>query len=1538
MVDCGILAGKPLRTLLAALALLPAFCFPAQALQSVVLAWNPDPDRTVAGYIVSYGTNSGNYDNQTNAGANTSIEVSSLVEGQTNYFVVAAYNGLGTPGVPSPQIAYVVPGGSTASQTGSLQVTLNLAGAQWAVDNGILQNSGAIVSGLSVGSHTVTFSAANGWTMPASQTISIADSQTNSITATYVASPETGSLQVTLSPAVTQWAVDNGPLQNSGATVSGLSVGLHTVTFSALSGWTAPASQTISIADSQTNSITATYVASPQTGSLQVTLNVAGAKWAVDHGALQSSGAIVFGLSVGLHSVTFSAAAGWATPVSQVISVAVNQTTSVTATYSAIAGTGSVQVTLTPAVTQWAVDNGPLQNSGAIISGLSVGLHTITFSALSGWTTLASQTISVAANQTTSVSATYAEISETGSVQVTLSPATAQWSVDNGPLQHSGATVSGLSAGSHTITFSALSGWTTLASQTISIAANQTTSVAATYAAISETGSLQVTLNPAVTQWAVDNGPFQNSGATVSGLSVGSHTITFSALSGWTTLASQTISVAANQTTSMTATYAAISETGSLQVALSPASAQWSVDNGPLQHSGATVSGLAAGSHTITFSALNGWTTLASQTISIVANQTTSMAATYAAIPQTGSLQVTLSPAVTQWAVDNGPLQNSGATVSGLSVGSHTVAFKALSGWTTPAIEVISVAANQTTSVTATYLALPATGSVQVTLNPAMTQWAVDHGALQNSGAIVFGLSVGLHTITFSAADGWTTPASQTISVVANRTTPVTGTYVAIPPTGSLQVTLNPAVTQWAMDNGPLQNSGATITGLSVGSHTVTFGALSGWTTPASKRISVAANQTTSVTAIYLALPATGAVQVTLNPAMAQWAVDHGALQSSGAIVFGLSVGLHTVTFSAASGWTTPASQTIYVVANRTTSVTATYVAIPPSGSLQVNLSPAVTQWAVDNGPLQNSGATVSGLSVGSHTVTFSALSGWTTPASKRISVAANQTTSVTAIYAALPPTGSLQVTLNPAVAQWAVDHGALQNSGAIVFGLSVGSHTVTFSAASGWITPASQTISVVANRTTSVTATYVAIPPTGSLQVTLSPAVTQWAVDHGALQNSGATVSGLSVGSHTVTFSTLGGWTTPNNQTISIVANQTNSIAANYVVIPRAGSPPTTHPVTSGTISRTAPEKQTIFITENQKNTQRTTENRTQVIRNLSAAMGGTYNGLFYPADAVTEATSGMLNGLIVKTNGRYSGKILISGSSVAVSGTFDVTGHASQVIARTPRLGGALTLDMTLTWNGALLGIVGTVSGTNGGPWVANLFADPAAASAQSYQYTLLFPPAATASAGSPPGFGYATITNHDGTATIAGALADATSFSQHVPISADGSLPFYVAFGTNELLLGWITNLYSQTPGGEIAWIKGGSLKSVNFNQGFTNLIAVMGSVWTNAAPEHAAIDLSNAPLTFFESGLTEPLNYLVTVAANNIVEETGNAPTGSLTGIINPKTGLLQLTFGNGDGKAAERAYGAILQNSQIAGGYFMTQTNGGAFELRPVLLQ
>ena len=58
-----------------------------------------------------------------------------------------------------------------------------------------------------------------------------------------------------------------------------------------------------------------------------------------------------------------------------------------------------------------------------------------------------------------------------------------------------------------------------------------------------------------------------------------------------------------------------------------------------------------------------------------------------------GSLQVTIAPAgaITgggRWQVDGGPLQGSGATVTNLAAGNHTVSFSTISGWTTPANQI----------------------------------------------------------------------------------------------------------------------------------------------------------------------------------------------------------------------------------------------------------------------------------------------------------------------------------------------------------------------------------------------------------------------------------------------------------------------------------------------------------------------------------------------------------------------------------------------------------------------------------------------------------------------------------------------------------------------------------------------------------------------------------------------------------------------------------------------------------------------------------
>jgi hypothetical protein len=151
-----------------------------------------------------------------------------------------------------------------------------------------------------------------------------------------------------------------------------------------------------------------------------------------------------------------------------------------------------------------------------------------------------------------------------------------------------------------------------------------------------------------------------------------------------------------------------------------------------------------------------------------------------------GSLQVTITPAAAvsagaQWQVDGGTLQNSGTTVSNLSVGSHTLTFSPVNGWGTPASQTVTITANQTTTTNGTYVQ---TGSLQVTLNPpgaitAGAMWQVDGGAFQSSGAIVSGLSASNHTVAYEAVNGFVTPSTQSVTITVGLTNLITGVYVS---------------------------------------------------------------------------------------------------------------------------------------------------------------------------------------------------------------------------------------------------------------------------------------------------------------------------------------------------------------------------------------------------------------------------------------------------------------------------------------------------------------------------------------------------------------------------------------------------------------------------------------------------------------------------------------------------------------------------------------------------------------------------------------
>jgi hypothetical protein len=89
---------------------------------------------------------------------------------------------------------------------------------------------------------------------------------------------------------------------------------------------------------------------------------------------------------------------------------------------------------------------------------------------------------------------------------------------------------------------------------------------------------------------------------------------------------------------------------------------------------------------------------------------------------QTGSLQVTITPSAAiaagaQWQIDGGPFQNSGVTVTNLLVSNYTVSFNAISNWTTPPNQTVSITNGATTTAICIYTpaATPSDGLILLT-------------------------------------------------------------------------------------------------------------------------------------------------------------------------------------------------------------------------------------------------------------------------------------------------------------------------------------------------------------------------------------------------------------------------------------------------------------------------------------------------------------------------------------------------------------------------------------------------------------------------------------------------------------------------------------------------------------------------------------------------------------------------------------------------------------------------------------------------------
>ena len=478
---------------------------------------------------------------------------------------------------------------------------------------------------------------------------------------------------------------------------------------------------------------------------------------------------------------------------------------------------------------------------------------------------------------------------------------------------------------------------------------------------------------------------------------------------------------------------------------------------------------------------------------------------------------------------------------------------------------------------------------------------------------------------------------------------------------------------------------------------------------------------------------------------------------------------------------------------------------------------------------------------------------------------------------------------------------------------------------------------------------------PSDALSVNLVPAAAvsagaQWQVDGGSNQNSGLTISDLSAGSHTVSFTPIAGWNTPEDQVVTVTANAVTTVIGLYTL---ANTPTTglvlvtngygsilgapANPINGKRYTlKAVPDAGNVFVNwvggpaqpySVLKSSASFTFNYESYLllvanfaTNIFLEAGGTYTGLFAPTNAARQQNNSGAFTFTLHDSGAASGTLTLGSQTVPFSGKFNLDG-AMNFVSKATRSAPSLTLALQLNLtNPSVSGSVSDSAFTASLSGNRDVFSKTNNATDFAGQYTLVIPGTSNASVG-PFGNSYGTVkVSSTGAITLSGSLADGTAISQTSEVSQDGYWPLYInLYGGKGSLWGWnyFTN-HTLTNSTALSWINAtNTAKKAVYRSGFTNQTATLsGMVYQSGQTLPTGLNLTLQDASLF--GIT------ITNLADN---------TNKLTLKTNAATGAISGSFANpADPDQTIKFNGVILQGQTNAQGYFLGTNHSGAFLL------
>jgi hypothetical protein len=330
--------------------------------------------------------------------------------------------------------------------------------------------------------------------------------------------------------------------------------------------------------------------------------------------------------------------------------------------------------------------------------------------------------------------------------------------------------------------------------------------------------------------------------------------------------------------------------------------------------------------------------------------------------------------------------------------------------------------------------------------------------------------------------------------------------------------------------------------------------------------------------------------------------------------------------------------------------------------------------------------------------------------------------------------------------------------------------------------------------------------------------------------------------------------------------------------------------------------------------------------VPNPFTASVGTYQGLFYDANEVAQASSGFFSAQ-VENNGRFTAKFLQGNKSFPISGQFSLTGgwFTNSLKAWDDT---AITLQLDLTNGDVLEGSLTNAS------WTAELGANRAVysnatpAPQAGKKYTLVLPGTNTATQPNGNGFGSVTVST-GGNVTFSGTLGDGTKVTPSATESGQGQWPFYISLYSGDgVILGWLT--FTDEPDrdidGQLYWFKTAQPSAATYKPGFAYELEVAGSAYsyTKGVP---ILDLTSGYLLLEEGSVTQNFTPFF-LSSNSIVTDSNKM---KLT--LTTSTGLFQGTTTNAAGANVSFS-GAVLQKQTNGFGLYLNGAQTGSVSLAP----